>query len=134
MEWKHRPAMSSKITDQRMTSAERAALLHATGSDGRVDQLAFHAQRLILTHAAIDGVNAKALAKSLSAWTLADPPRGLVIEAILTRLNAANADRLRHELTPNAERPDVIARPSRWRFALALAACSRSRLVYAHRS
>ena len=112
--------MSSKITDQRMTSAERAALLHATGSDGHIDQLAFHAQRLIVMHEAIDGVDAKALAKSLSAWTRADPPRDLVIEAILARLNAANADSLRHELNPHAEMSDVIARRSRWRSARAL--------------
>lgn len=95
-----------------MTSAEIAALSHATGPDGRFDALAFHAQRLILAHETLDGVDAKALAASFSALTPTDPPRDLVVEAVLARLDAANADRLRRLLVPQRKPPRTAARPS----------------------
>jgi hypothetical protein len=97
-----------------LTSAERAALHLAAGPDGSVDPLAFHAQRLILTHETTDGVDAKSLAASLSAFAQADLPHDAIKEAVLARLDAANGDKLKREFVRQHQTSGgSAARPSR---------------------
>ncbi|MBW8724723.1 MAG: hypothetical protein JF625_06140 [Inquilinus limosus] len=97
-------------------------MLHATGEDGRVDPLAFAAQRLILRHETIDVVDAKALAADLLAEPF--PPAGAapgidrdaLIGAVLDRLPTPVAQRVRTALAGGAAVADRPASPPARRF------------------
>jgi hypothetical protein len=107
---------------ERASTIDIAALLHATGADGRVDPLAFAAQRLILQHESIDVVDAKALAEALLAEPFPAPgtapgiDRDALIGAVLERLPADVAQRVRTALAGGPAAPNRPAAPPARRF------------------
>lgn len=89
--------------DIRRRNIELAALAAATDDQGRVDLSAFEAQRLVLTHQKIDGIDADALVRELtSSPAYRQAPSGEQIEPLLaaigSRLAPAEVARYRDAL------------------------------------
>jgi hypothetical protein len=109
-------------TDQRARTIGVAAMLHATGPDGRVDPLAFEAQRLILEHESIDGVRAKDLAAALpTAAKQAGLDARALADAVCLRLPHAVAQRVRDAIAGRAPRRkagalDGLSRALGWKY------------------
>lgn len=84
-------------------TADMVALAQATDAHGNVDFTAYEAQRLILQHQSIEGMNASALVGALvSSPAYADPEAreqiGPLIKAITRRLPSDEVDRFKHAL------------------------------------
>jgi hypothetical protein len=84
-------------------TAELIALMQATGDDGLVDLTAFEAQRLILVHQSIDGLDAPALVNELTQSPAYADPRGReqigpLLDAIKARLPETDARRFSEAL------------------------------------
>lgn len=108
--------------DQRARTIDVAAMLHATDRDGRVDPLAFEAQRLILEHESIDVVRATDLAAALpAAAKRAGLDTRVLADAIYARLPDAAAQRVRDAITGKRPRRkagalDGLSRALGWKY------------------
>jgi Holliday junction resolvase-like predicted endonuclease len=77
---------------QRVSSADTLAMLSATDEQGRVDPLAFEAQRLILRHEGLGGIDAKGLVNGMLSTSSYRPnTKDTMIEAITQRLDKNDA-------------------------------------------
>lgn len=89
--------------DKRSSSADIAALLHATDENGRVDPLAYEAQRLVLHNRTLSGIEAERLVEDMvtsPAFRDDDgkPEFKPLIDAIGARLSEHEKDRFRDAL------------------------------------